>query len=94
MLSPFGLLSEEIDPQSRHLLGNFPQAFSHLGLVGSILNVDQARRTPEMAALPDHEKFTQSVGATVGWKAIIAGFLRAPKTLHLFFHSGGSKWGG
>ena len=94
MLSPFGLLSEEIDPQSRHLLGNFPQAFSHLGLVGSILNVDQAQHDPERAKLPDHEKFAASVGATVGWKAILAGFLRAPKTLRLLFHSGGSKWKG
>jgi GH15 family glucan-1,4-alpha-glucosidase len=32
-----GLLSEEYDPASGHLLGNFPQAFSHLGLVGTAL---------------------------------------------------------
>ena len=28
-----GLLAEEYDPQSRRLAGNFPQAFSHLGLI-------------------------------------------------------------
>ena len=30
-----GLLSEEYDPASRRLLGNFPQAFSHAALVGT-----------------------------------------------------------
>ena len=28
-----GLLAEEVDPESGALLGNFPQAFSHVGLV-------------------------------------------------------------
>jgi GH15 family glucan-1,4-alpha-glucosidase len=30
-----GLLAEEVDPVSRDLLGNFPQAFSHIGLVNA-----------------------------------------------------------
>lgn len=30
-----GLLSEEYDPVSKRMLGNFPQAFSHLGLVNT-----------------------------------------------------------
>lgn len=34
-----GLLAEEYDPASHRLLGNFPQAFSHLGLVNSALNL-------------------------------------------------------
>ncbi|MFE9024271.1 glycoside hydrolase family 15 protein [Streptomyces sp. NPDC007808] len=32
-----GLLSEEYDPAARHQLGNFPQAFSHIGLVNTAL---------------------------------------------------------
>lgn len=32
-----GLLAEEYDPGTRRQLGNFPQAFSHLGLVGTAL---------------------------------------------------------
>jgi GH15 family glucan-1,4-alpha-glucosidase len=30
-----GLLAEEYDPDARRLLGNFPQAFSHISLVNS-----------------------------------------------------------
>ena len=34
-----GLLSEEYDPAEKRLLGNFPQAFSHVGLVNSAYNL-------------------------------------------------------
>ncbi len=37
-----GLISEEYDPQTRRLLGNFPQAFSHVGLVNTALNLSPA----------------------------------------------------
>jgi GH15 family glucan-1,4-alpha-glucosidase len=30
-----GLLSEQYDPVSKRMLGNFPQAFSHVGLVNT-----------------------------------------------------------
>ncbi len=32
-----GLLSEEYDPRARRLVGNFPQAFSHVALIGSAM---------------------------------------------------------
>jgi GH15 family glucan-1,4-alpha-glucosidase len=32
-LSPLGLLSEDFDPQGHRLWGNFPQAYSHVGLI-------------------------------------------------------------
>jgi GH15 family glucan-1,4-alpha-glucosidase len=34
-----GLLSEEYDPTTKRLLGNFPQAFTHVGLVNSAYNL-------------------------------------------------------
>ncbi|MFL5426531.1 MAG: glycoside hydrolase family 15 protein [Myxococcales bacterium] len=37
-----GLLSEEYDPQAKRLVGNFPQAFSHVSLVNTALNLSRA----------------------------------------------------
>jgi GH15 family glucan-1,4-alpha-glucosidase len=34
-----GLLAEEYDPRGKRLLGNFPQAFSHIGLINSAHNL-------------------------------------------------------
>jgi GH15 family glucan-1,4-alpha-glucosidase len=34
-----GLLAEEYDPKSQRQLGNFPQAFSHLALIGTALSL-------------------------------------------------------
>lgn len=40
--SPLGLLSEEIDPGSGELLGNYPQAFVHAGLLSAAVNLARA----------------------------------------------------
>jgi GH15 family glucan-1,4-alpha-glucosidase len=37
-----GLLAEEVDPGTGELLGNFPQAFSHIGLVNAAWAIHQA----------------------------------------------------
>jgi GH15 family glucan-1,4-alpha-glucosidase len=34
-----GLLSEEYDPDTKRMLGNFPQAFSHIGLIHTAANL-------------------------------------------------------
>jgi GH15 family glucan-1,4-alpha-glucosidase len=39
-----GLLSEEYDPKTGHLLGNFPQALSHIALVNSAFNLHEAAK--------------------------------------------------
>jgi carbohydrate kinase (thermoresistant glucokinase family) len=36
-----GLLAEEYDPQARRQLGNFPQAFSHLALIGTAISLQR-----------------------------------------------------
>jgi GH15 family glucan-1,4-alpha-glucosidase len=38
-----GLLSEEYDTASRRMVGNFPQAFSHVSLINSARNLEGAR---------------------------------------------------
>ena len=42
-----GLLSEEYDPESKQLLGNFPQAFSHVALLNSAFNLTRASKPAE-----------------------------------------------
>lgn len=51
-----GLLAEEIDPSSRALLGNFPQAFSHLGLINAAARIDLALRMEDIGSpgTPEH----------------------------------------
>jgi GH15 family glucan-1,4-alpha-glucosidase len=39
-----GLLAEEVDPDTKELLGNFPQAFSHIGLVNAAWAIAQAQK--------------------------------------------------
>jgi GH15 family glucan-1,4-alpha-glucosidase len=41
---PLGLLPEQIDPSTGAFLGNYPQAFSHVGLISSGVNLARATR--------------------------------------------------
>jgi GH15 family glucan-1,4-alpha-glucosidase len=45
--SELGLLSEEYEPRTRRLVGNFPQAFSHLALVNSASNLSHYKKPAE-----------------------------------------------
>ncbi|WP_176507506.1 MULTISPECIES: glycoside hydrolase family 15 protein [Pseudomonas] len=38
-----GLLAEQYDPAGKRMLGNFPQAFSHIGIINTALNLHRAR---------------------------------------------------
>ena len=55
-----GLLAEEIDPLTGRMLGNFPQAYSHVGLINAALSLsretgpaeERAEPAPAVAAAP------------------------------------------
>jgi GH15 family glucan-1,4-alpha-glucosidase len=49
-----GLLSEQYDPLLKRLVGNFPQAFSHLALINSAYNLTQARKPVHQRAQIEH----------------------------------------
>jgi GH15 family glucan-1,4-alpha-glucosidase len=51
-----GLLSEEYDPVGRGMLGNFPQAFSHVGLINTALNLANLACPAEERADTDEER--------------------------------------
>jgi alpha,alpha-trehalase len=43
-INDVGLLAEEVDPRSGEMIGNFPQAFSHIGLVNAAWTITQAQQ--------------------------------------------------
>jgi GH15 family glucan-1,4-alpha-glucosidase len=45
-----GLLAEEYDPVARRQLGNFPQAFSHVALVNTAMNLGEREKPAEQRA--------------------------------------------
>jgi len=49
-----GLLSEEYDPRAKRLVGNFPQAFSHMALVNSAYNLTRVEKSAEQRAQPEY----------------------------------------
>jgi GH15 family glucan-1,4-alpha-glucosidase len=43
-INDIGLLAEEVDPRNAEMIGNFPQAFSHVGLVNAAWAITEARQ--------------------------------------------------
>jgi GH15 family glucan-1,4-alpha-glucosidase len=50
-----GLFSEEYDVEHRRLIGNFPQAFTHLTLIGAARDISKAKKSAA-AAPPKRER--------------------------------------
>jgi GH15 family glucan-1,4-alpha-glucosidase len=53
-----GLLAEEYDPIAQRMVGNFPQAFSHVALVNSAFNLTRAAKPVEQRAEQEAEPAT------------------------------------
>ena len=53
-----GLFSEDLDFRTKRLLGNFPQAYSHLALIETAMNISQGETSHErLSAILEAEEF-------------------------------------
>jgi GH15 family glucan-1,4-alpha-glucosidase len=63
-ISDVGLLAEEVDAGSGEMIGNFPQAFSHIGLINAAWAIAQAQQRTDPAALADGPLPAHTTGPT------------------------------
>jgi GH15 family glucan-1,4-alpha-glucosidase len=58
-----GLLSEEYEPRAGRLVGNFPQAFTHVALVNSAFNLTRVEKPAQQRSQPEREEAVPPITA-------------------------------
>jgi hypothetical protein len=57
------LLSEEFDPRAGRLVGNFPQAFTHVALINSAFNLTRFEKPADQRARPATDDAATAIAA-------------------------------